>query len=67
MRKKHDFMTLYHEVQRLKEENKDMKEKLRSLGVDLNRCPVMLPNAHGHEQCGRRRGHDGKCCYQRGD
>lgn len=34
------------------------------LGV---RCPVMLPNQHGGEQCGGEIGHDGECCYASGD
>ncbi len=31
------------------------------------RCTVMLPNAYGHERCGKKFGHEGKCVYERGD
>ena len=41
------------------------KDSIERHGYD--RCPTMLPNDYGKEQCGRKRGHEGKCCYQRGD
>lgn len=63
--RKHDLMALYLylEIKRLREEN----EKLRAADDQQNRCPVMLPNRYGKERCGQRRGHEGNCCYQRGD
>mgnify|MGYP001586375104 CR=1 FL=1 len=35
--------------------------------TELSRCPVMLPNRHSEERCGREVGHDGNHCCERGD
>lgn len=44
-------------------------EQMRTVATDEEplRCPTMLPNTYGKERCGRERGHEGKCCYARGD
>ena len=50
---------------------KQLGDELLSLqkrfGIDPNRCPKMLENAYGEEQCGRSRDHEGTCCFLRGD
>ena len=41
--------------------------RIAELDPESWRCPVMLPNAYGKEMCGRKKGHEGKCCYERMD
>ena len=43
------------------------RQWLAELDPESWRCPVMLPNAYGKERCGRKKGHEGKCCYERMD
>lgn len=45
--------------------NKITKTLVHAIENDKdNRCIVMLKNTYGYERCGRKDGHEGKCCYQ---